>query len=297
MRHLIVGVCLLAATAAFAAENDTPPPASGTAADAREAAIRRIRALPWKIVQGMSLPQSKATIANLPDFAGVAGDDARTFRSIVDGRSDPSVEGDIIRRSNSSEILFSWHDVGYVDAKDFADIDPDKLIESVREATFAGNEESTRAGLRPITAVDWIRKPTWNENLHTAYWMMQGVHDDGERTVNAVALKLGRRGYEKMVWITSPDQIGRADDLSLVQDAYSYPSGDRYEDHATGDKVAAYGIAGLVAGVIGLKAAKVIGIGAFLLAFKKFFFLLLVPFIWVGNKIRALFRKRETGDS
>ena len=49
--------------------------------------------------------------------------------------------------------------------------------------------------------------------------------------------------------------------------------------------------------VIGLKAAKVLGIGAFLLAFKNFVFLLLVPFIWIGNKIRALFRKPEAGDT
>ena len=142
----------------------------------------------------------------------------------------------------------------------------------MREATFAGNEESQRAGQRPIAAVDWVRKPTWNEGLHTAYWMLQGIHDDGERTVNAIALKLGRRGYEKMVWITSPDAIGHADDLSMAQDAFKYPAGDRYEEHAAGDKIAAYGIAGLVAGVIGLKAAKVLGIGALLLVFKKSLF-------------------------
>ncbi len=75
----------------------------------------------------------------------------------------------------------------------------------------------------------------------------EGVNDEGRHAVNAVALKLGRRCYEKMVWITSADQIGKADDLSLTQDAHKYAAGERYEDHASGDKFAAYGIAGLVA--------------------------------------------------
>ena len=193
-------------------------------------------------------------------------------------------------------MIFAWHKVGYVDAKDFSDIDLDKLIESAREATFAANERSERAGLRKITAVNWLRKPTWNETLHTAFWMMEGVHDDGGHTANAVALKLGRRGYEKLVWITSPDQIGKADDLALAQDAHRYPAGDRYEDHVAGDSKAAYGIAGLVAGVIGLKAAKVAGFGALLLLFKKFLLVLLVPLVWAGNKIKSLFGRRGPDD-
>ena len=46
--------------------------------------------------------------------------------------------------------------------------------------------------------------------------------------------------------------------------------------------------------MIGLKAAKVAGFGALLLLFKKFFLVLLVPFIWLGNKMKALFRRRDT---
>ena len=40
-----------------------------------------------------------------------------------------------------------------------------------------------------------------------------------------------------------------------------------------------------------------LGIGAFILAFKKLFLLLLVPVFWVWNRIKALFRKQEAGES
>ena len=125
MRNLLLGVCLLvAASSAAKSEAHTQttqlqPQPPRNAQDDRAKALERIRALPWKNVDELKLPASRATLADLPGFAGLAGDDARTFRAIVDGRIDPSVEGDVIRRSNSSEILFSWNAVGYVDAKDF----------------------------------------------------------------------------------------------------------------------------------------------------------------------------------
>ena len=283
--------------AAESASTTAPVPAQSTTTTDPEAdRLRRIQALPWKDVHALALPASRATLSEMPGFAGLAGEDARSFRTIVEGETDPTIEGDVVRQANSSEVIFSWHKVGYVDAKDFSDIEPDKLIESVRDATFAANQRSEQAGFSKITAVNWLRKPTWNEGLHTAFWMMEGVHEDGEHTVNAVALKLGRHGYEKMIWITSPDQIGKANDLALADDAHKYASGDRYEDHVSGDSTAAYGVAGLVAGVIGLKAAKVAGFGALLLLLKKFFVVLLVPFIWLSSKMKALFRRRNQAD-
>ena len=159
----IVAVALTKA-AAQTPSGDAQPPAkpvgeaptkpADAAADQRAEDIKRIRALPWRNVHDLKLPNSKSTLQDLPGFSGVTGADAQTFRAIIDGNNDPTIEGDVVRRSASSEVLLSWHDEGYVDAKDFSDIDPDKLIESVREATFGNNEGSARAGQRPITAVN-----------------------------------------------------------------------------------------------------------------------------------------------
>ncbi len=168
MRHLhwLLSLSILAC-ASTAAAAQTPPPSNevpapttptGEAPDPRAEALKRIRALPWRDVHEMKLPRSKATLQDLPGFAGLTGADAQTSRAIIDGNTDPTIEGDVIRRSASSEVLLSWREEGYVDAKDFSDIDPDKLIDSVREATFANNEASTRAGQRPMTAVKWLRK-------------------------------------------------------------------------------------------------------------------------------------------
>jgi uncharacterized membrane-anchored protein len=56
------------------------------------------------------------------------------------------------------------------------------------------------------------------------------------------------------------------------------------------DTVAAVGIGGLIAGKIAAKAGM-LALG--LVFIKKFFFLVLVPVLWLGRNIKGLFSKGE----
>ena len=61
-----------------------------------------------------------------------------------------------------------------------------------------------------------------------------------------------------------------------------FTTGNRYEDFKPGvDKVAAYGIGGLIAGDV---LAKTGMLAVALLALKKFWFLALVPLVWLKNR-------------
>lgn len=63
----------------------------------------------------------------------------------------------------------------------------------------------------------------------------------------------------------------------------SFTDGNKYADYTAGvDKVAAVGIGGLIAGKVIAKTGFLV---TFLLIFKKAWFLLLLPLVWLKNKI------------
>ena len=71
--------------------------------------------------------------------------------------------------------------------------------------------------------------------------------------------------------------------------AHSFDPGVRYSDHISGDKLAGYGIASLVAVVAGAKVAKAAGLGALIVLLKKFAVVIVAAaaglFTWVWRLI------------
>jgi uncharacterized membrane-anchored protein len=86
------------------------------------------------------------------------------------------------------------------------------------------------------------------------------LNDKDSHWANAVALRLGRAGYTELTWVGSIDGFktagGRPDLLNEALGSHAFEEGFRYGDYQKGDKVAAYGIAGLVATALGLKFSK-----------------------------------------
>ena len=70
-----------------------------------------------------------------------------------------------------------------------------------------------------------------------------------------------------------------------------FEEGYRYADYKSGDKTAAVGIGGLVAGTLGVKALAKAGVLTKLLAFAvKFWWILLAPLVLLGG----LFNKKSS---
>ena len=103
---------------------------------------------------------------------------------------------------------------------------------------------------------------------------------------------LGRRGYLMMNAVANPDQLAAVAEGSKVVLAHTeFTSGNRYGDFKDGyDKVAAYGIGGLIAGGALLGAAK---LGLFAGLGKLLIFLikpLIVGVIAIGAFISRMFK-------
>jgi uncharacterized membrane-anchored protein len=172
-------------------------------------------------------------------------------------------------------------------------VDADDFLSQMKANDEAANKERTKSGIATLRTVGWVQKPTFNDDLHTVSWIIEGENSHGGHIINAIALKLGRSGLERITWIIEPAKITSGmNDLLLAENAHLFDAGARYTDYVKStDKAAEYGVAGLVAGALGVKLLKAGGIAAFLIGFKKLAFLLLIPFIWVGKKVKEAFSK------
>ena len=261
----------------------SPPPIVSS----RDLEIQRMN---WTEVAHTMLPASNSTLSEMPGFKIVLGQDAKRLRQIVDGRADNSVEADSYKFDSESEVLFQWIPAGYVHDNDWGQIDADELLAQIRQGDEKANAERSAKGARTLTTIGWRQKPNFNHDTKTVSWAIDGISDTGERLVNAVALKLGRYGFERMVWIATPDAMNGSNDLAVAERAHQFNVGHRYVDYVPStDRSAEYGIAGLVAGAMGVKVLKAAGAGALIVALKKFGVVLLLPFLWIGRKLLCSF--------
>ena len=149
-------------------------------------------------------------------------------------------------------LLFD--DSGYV--KDDEKIDAPALLKVLQDGTERENEERRRRGWRAIHVTGWAIAPAYNTETKRLEWATDLRADDGEG-VNFFTKILGRRGVTTVVLATSPDRTTAAvADLDKVLTGYEFKGGETYSSWRPGDKVAEYGLAGLIVGGAAAAAAK-----------------------------------------
>jgi uncharacterized membrane-anchored protein len=256
-------------------------------------ATAEIQRMHWADADGAKLAASKSSIVSLPGFRIIIDAEAKKFREIIDGRSDSHEEADALNTDLGSELVYEWFPVGYIKSDDWGDIDVDDFLAQMRKNDAEANQIRAQKGLPTITTTGWRQQPQLNLDTHTVLWSINGIDSSGSEIVNFVALKLGRYGFEKLIWIVEPANANKTNDLLLAIANHRFNDGARYTDYvASTDHAAEYGIAGLVAGALGVKLLKVAGIGAAIIGLKKFAILLLLPFIYGWRKLAAIFKRK-----
>jgi uncharacterized membrane-anchored protein len=158
---------------------------------------------------------------------------------------------------------------GYVKDDDAKDWNASDLLKSLREGTEASNEERTRRGFPAIEVAGWAEPPKYDSATHRLVWsattQVKGSSNSDDQGVNYNTYALGREGYMSLNLVTGRKELERHRPVALeLLGALEYGAGKRYADFDNStDKVAAYGLATLVAGA----AAKKLGFFAVLLAF------------------------------
>ncbi|MDB5092589.1 MAG: hypothetical protein JWO85_690 [Candidatus Eremiobacteraeota bacterium] len=219
----------------------------------------------------------------------LTGTEAQRADQLINGSSalDNAVEGfaEIQRRA----LYVSYVGDGFVSTDDWKDVDADKLLKEIVDATDSGNEQRTKNGVSAVHVDGWVQKPTFDSVKKSVRWVTR-AHDDSGPIVNAVALQLGRNGYERFTLVSGgSDPRGDASLLARAVGDYRFDPGFRFSDYVKGDKVAEYGIAALVGTAAGATIAKTVGFGAILLLIKKFFVLIVAALVGGVTWLRRRF--------
>jgi len=173
-----------------------------------------------------------------------------------------------------------WFAVMFFDAegyiKDDEEIDADDLLENMREGNEEANEERKSRGFKPLTLEGWSDPPHYDKDKRHLVWALVVSDADG-KSVNYNTRSLGRRGFVSINLVTEPQKLaGFKPHAQALLGGTRFKPGARYQDFdEKTDKVAEYGLAGLVAAGAGLTAAKFIKLG--LLA--KFWKIILVAIV------------------
>jgi uncharacterized membrane-anchored protein len=149
---------------------------------------------------------------------------------------------------------------GYI--KDDDRIDGDEILSAIREGTGEDNKERVQKGFKAIRIDGWSDPPRYDKSVHHLVWALD-VSDDEGKSVNYNTRILGRKGFVSINLVTAPERLaGYKPQAAALLSSTTFTKGARYEDfNEKTDKVAEYGLAGLVLGGAGLAAAKLVKVG------------------------------------
>jgi uncharacterized membrane-anchored protein len=205
----------------------------------------------------------------------------------------PNAEAAILNVDENTQIIFEYFDSGYVDIDDWSELDPDDLLKAIKENTKIANKSRVKNGIGAVHVKDWLVEPSLDKENNAAYWAIS-VTDAGQEVVNTITLKLGKEGYEKLIWVGPKELYSNSDGLlDTMLEGHKFDQGFQYADYSIGDKVAAFGIASLVAVTAGGKSktakATLSAIGIAILLFLKKF--IIVPIVIAFGVLWAFIKK------
>lgn len=199
------------------------------------------------------------------------------------GPADPGTWGGVI----------TYDETGYVSDSDAAKIDPPKLLDQLREGEDKDNEARKKAGFDTLHLVGWAQPPSYDAATHSAIWARE-LEAGGRpnHTLNYDIRILGRRGVISLNIVAPMAALSDVNAVSAkVRQLAAYDPGSRYADvDKKNDKMAAYGVAGLIAAGVGVAAVKKLGLLGLLLVFgKKAFILIAAALAGVGARFKSFF--------
>jgi uncharacterized membrane-anchored protein len=198
--------------------------------------------------------------------------------------------------------VLQYEDSGHIDDKDAADQDYDAVLEQMKSGEAESNKGAREAGYPGSITVGWAQAPTYDAGSKTLIWARNIKFDDAkENTLNYDVRKLSRTGVLSMNMVDTMGNLGLVRGAAVdLGKTVRLESGARYADFdASTDKMADYGLAGLVAAGAGVAVAKKLGIlGIVLLFLKKGFVIVLAAAAggWAWFKRRLGFGKVEKAD-
>ena len=189
-------------------------------------------------------------------------------------------------------IDITYSEEGYIDDSDAKDIDYDELLTEMISDTKLASEQRVEMGYESIEMIGWASPPFYdsaNKKLHWAKELKFGTSEIN--TLNYNIRILGRKGFLNLNAIADIGVLEKVkNDIDPIINSVNFNKGYRYSDFNPDlDKVAAYGIGGLIAG-------KVLAKAGFFTLIAKFWKLIALGAVAAFAGIRKLISGRKEDD-
>ena len=187
-------------------------------------------------------------------------------------------------------VEVSYSEEGYIEDDDAAEIDYDELLADMQEEAEESKPLLREQGYSGYDLIGWASPPYYDSERKKLHWAKELKFDStDENTLNYDIRILGRKGYLNMTVIgvvTALPEVNEHIDEILA--SVEFNEGYKYEEFDSDlDKVAAYGIGGLIAGKVLAKA----GLFAVIVKFWKIIAIAVVGFFALMKK--KLFGSKE----
>ncbi|MBP7831855.1 MAG: DUF2167 domain-containing protein [Candidatus Pacebacteria bacterium] len=241
----------------------------------------------------VSLAGGKINTTILPGYTFLSkGQALFLFESALDqeltSERKESIQGIIVSNGvffdPASLFVFVEYDaVGYVSDEDAATIDGEEMAKNVAEAVEDNNNKKGSDSVL-MKNLMWLQKPVYDASTHVFHFAnyFDEVYQ-GEiigTTVNASTLMLGRGGFITSTVVSTKEQLDAVASVSTdLNKMISFTAGNTYTDYnPETDKKSDLTIAGLAAGVVGVKVLAKLGIWAVIAKFGKLIVLAVIAF-------------------
>lgn len=252
----------------------------------------------------ITLPGGVASIA-LPDgFHYLSPEDTESVLVVAWGNPPGNetlgmiVKGpDAVLAEDSWAVVIGYEEDGHVSDEDADGIDYAALLGSMQAETRETNEARLDAGYDEIELVGWAAPPRYDGTSKKLYWAKElRFGDIPVNTLNYNVRILGRKGVLVLNLVASMPQLEEIETaIPTVLAMTNFNPGYRYSDFDPSvDKVAAYGIAALIAGKVASKAGLFAKLGVVIVALKKFWIFIIIA---IGALVARLFRRSRDKES
>ena len=212
-----------------------------------------IRALDWHVGPQTENVASKATLKTDSTLAFLDEGNSKKFLELT-GNIPESGNFVLLSTKHNWWATFSFSPLGYV--KDDEKIDPDALLQQLKDSDAGANEERKRLGIPPLKTEGWYIPPHYDAESKRLEWGLK-LSSEGQIVLNYTIRLLGRTGVMNATLVSSPETLDtdvRAFKAALP--GFEFNSGERYTEFKQGDRVAEFGLAALIAGGAAAVATK-----------------------------------------
>ena len=205
-------------------------------------------------------------------------------------------------KGDGYNIFVEYKNNGYVKIDDWKQVKSKDLMNEMQRIAKSNEQYLKSQGLSYTTDIKWIYKPTFDEKSKLVFYSYEVSWSDGNKTMENRSIALGRRGHIDNSYVVNINKDTNLLDTAKFSKEFGesvlFSDGSKHSDYKSGDRIAAVGLGGLVAGSLGVKAlAKAGAFAKFLPLLAKFWWILLAPFLllfsFAGKKNKSKSKRRK----